>query len=115
MPTAGSNVVVVTGSNSLWLVRSTLRLGVGVGNELIISDGGRVDSVSSVVIGDDATVDPTLGKNRVLVTGSNSVLNAGATTNSITYIGRSSALNELIITNGAPVHSFRVIMGDRCR
>jgi len=90
-PTATNNSVVVTGSNSIWISRSSLNIGLaGVGNSLIITNGGTVVCNGGTIA--------TSG-NRVLVSDSDSVWS-----NSSSLI-INGVENSITVSNGGLLHS----------
>ncbi len=90
---SSSNSVLVTDSGSIWS-NSFLYVGVqGVGNNLVISNGGKVfDGFAN--IGGGAS--PRISSNSVVVTGTGSVWSNG----SDLYIGVYQAGNRVVVNNG---------------
>jgi len=67
-----NNSVEVTGSNSLWNVGGDLRVGrEGYGNQLVISDGGRVNAAGAIIVGQNTG---TASNNTIVITGPGSIL-----------------------------------------
>jgi len=93
--TGSNNTALVTGSNSLWSNSSSLTVGNGgVGNSLMISNGGVVNDQSGY-IGNSSTG----SNNTALVTGSNSLW---SNSSSLT-VGNGGSGNSLMITNGGRI------------
>jgi T5SS/PEP-CTERM-associated repeat protein len=92
-----SNKVVVTGTNSLWSNTQTLSVGAdGSFNQLIITNGGRVDNTfASVGLNADAI------SNSVTVTGTNSLWNSTG----VLRVGDSGPGSRLTIDNGGRVNN----------
>ncbi|MFZ4115133.1 MAG: autotransporter-associated beta strand repeat-containing protein [Chthoniobacterales bacterium] len=98
MNTCSNNLVLVTGTDSLWSNGGALNVGfIGGNNQLIISEGGEV-------IVDNNSADSFIGNgssnNTVLVTDTNSVWSNGGNL----YIGGAGVGNQLIISNGGTVY-----------
>ena len=93
--TASSNAVLVTGSGSACLVSSNLVVGSnGAFNVLRISDGGRVAN-------DQGFIGANSIRNTVWIADTNSVW----TNRSTLTLGNVRSQNQLVISNGAGVHS----------
>jgi T5SS/PEP-CTERM-associated repeat protein len=93
--TANGNLVLVSDSNSVWTTSGGLYVGLfGSGNQLTITNGGRVTSFGCTVGSADGA-----NNNAVTITGTGSVwTNAGDL-----YIGNSGAGNQLTIINSGQV------------
>lgn len=90
---SSNNVASVTGMGSVWSNRYNLIVGGdGVGNSLIISNGGQV-------VDGYGYVGFHYGSNSVLVTGAGSVWNNGT----FVYVGNTGSDNSLVISNGGLV------------
>jgi T5SS/PEP-CTERM-associated repeat protein len=92
-PGGTGNVVLVTGSGTLWTNSGLTVGGSGLLSQLLITEGGRVATASSFTIGSNAGS----SNNLVLVTGSNSLWKSGGVT---TYFGSSGSRNQLVVSNG---------------
>ena len=92
---SSNNLVVVTGTGSSWSNQFDLSVGLnGLGNQLVVSDGGVVQSEFGIV-GFNAGAN----NNAALVTGAGSVWS-----NSVDLIvGRSGAGNQLVVSDGGSV------------
>jgi T5SS/PEP-CTERM-associated repeat protein len=105
LPTSSNNYVLVSGANSVWS-NANMYLGYsGVGNALVISNAGRVENSQAFYIANDGTS----SSNRVLVTGTNSLLD---TPSSALFVGYSGAGNSLVISNGGRVANSTAYVGD---
>ena len=95
LPASSSNYVMAAGAGSVWS-NANLYLGYsGGGNTMVISNAGQVaDSLGTYV-----AYNATSSSNRVLVTGTNSVLNCA----SFLELGYAGANNSLVISNGGQV------------
>ena len=100
-PAAVSNKVVVSDANSLWSNSQTLTIGAGGSfNQLIVTNGGRVNSglgVQSSIVGNSSGA---IG-NTVLVTGANSLWNCGGQL----MLGVGGAGSRLTIEGGGRVNN----------
>jgi T5SS/PEP-CTERM-associated repeat protein len=95
--TAVNNSVLVTGTDSLWMISTPLRVGaLGSGNSLVISNGGKVENGGGII---GAT--PSASNNSVLVTGAES---RWVNTNNAT-VGALGSGNSLVISNGGVVQN----------
>ncbi len=94
------NVAVVTGAGSIWENRLELFVGLqGSGNQLLVSDGGTVASISGT-IGYGDSLDPSFGNNNLaLVTGAGSLW----TNSGHLYVGDFGSGNQLVVSNGGVV------------
>ena len=102
--TGSNNVVIVSGSGSQWTNSSTLAIGyVGPNNQVIITNGGRVDdSVGYVGFFGPNPYGYKGVSNTVVVTGSNSLWN----NTSALYFGLYGAgNNNLMISDGGQVNN----------
>ncbi|HUJ10484.1 MAG TPA: hypothetical protein VL171_10715 [Verrucomicrobiae bacterium] len=91
---ASNNLIMVQGTGSRLSGSATITIGAdGGGCSLVVSNGGRVDSVGAV-IGNQSTS----GSNEVVVTGSNSLWNNAG---SLTIAGGGG--NRFVISDGAQV------------
>jgi T5SS/PEP-CTERM-associated repeat protein len=115
--TASNNSVLVTGSNSVWTITnitnsalaSLIVGGNGSGNRLTIDDGATVNVTPSTnFLGTPISlwVGVDQGSNNsVLVSGSNSTLNAPGSIIVGAILGTSNEGNTLVITNGGRVNT----------
>ena len=95
LPPSSSNYVLVAGAGSAWS-NANLYLGFsGGGNTLVISNAGRV----AVGLGTFVANSATSSSNRVLVTGTNSILNCA----NFLELGYAGSGNSLVISNGGQV------------
>jgi T5SS/PEP-CTERM-associated repeat protein len=107
---SGSNVVLITGSGSLWsnlgsLPGTDLLVGGGgSGNQLIISNGGRVMGNNGGIVGNNAGASNNLAR----VTGSGSVW-SNAFNVRVGFLGTG---NRLLIEAGGSVHCDAGTVGD---
>jgi T5SS/PEP-CTERM-associated repeat protein len=102
-PGSDSNSVMVAGAGSVWTNYSNVYVGnFGVGNGLVISNGGQVNGFEGL-LGYDASS----SNNGALVTGAGSVW-SNATTMKVGYFGPG---NSLVISNGARVISSYGFLG----
>ncbi len=102
--TANSNLVVVSGTGSLWKNRDNLVVGwASYGNTLIVTNGGTVTNTGHGQIG----LNSPSCTNTVIVTGSNSVWGTAQTL----FLGASGYLNQLLVTNGGFVQSLYGFIG----
>jgi T5SS/PEP-CTERM-associated repeat protein len=93
--TSRNNRALVTGGGSVWNCADNLYVGLnGPGNNLVISNGGRVINTDGYV-----GSNPGSDNNRALVTGTNSVW----TNSADFYVGDFSVGNSLVISNGGRV------------
>ena len=91
--TSSSNSVLVTDSGSSWS-NSYLNVGVqGMGNSLVVSNGGQVLDGSALVGGGAV---PRISSNIVVVTGTGSIWNNGTDV----YVGGYLAGNRVVVNNG---------------
>ncbi len=82
----------LTGSNSLWTNRSSLRLGSsGSGNSLVISNGGRAFFILGLI-----SFFAESSNNTVQVTGTNSIMTSG----NAFYFGYYGSASSLLVSNG---------------
>ena len=82
----------LTGSNSLWTNRSSLRLGSsGSGNSLVISNGGRAFFTLGLI-----SFFAESSNNTVQVTGTNSIMTSG----NAFYFGYYGSASSLLVSNG---------------
>jgi fibronectin-binding autotransporter adhesin len=98
---AASNSVTVTDAGSRWLVGNTLYVGSNGGfNRLVINNGAKV---ISTFVGNSGILGQTTNSssNLALVTGAGSLW---SNVDPLT-IGFSGASNQLVVSNGARVHS----------
>ncbi len=95
--TSSNNLAVVTGAGSLWTNQAELYVGDGgVGNRLVVSDGGVVHNTTGTV-GNISGADSNL----VLVTGAGSLwTNSGSL-----RIGNDGAFNQLVVNAGGAVRA----------
>ena len=93
-PGSSNNLVVVTGSGSVWTNHQSLQVGGngGGGNRLIIEAGGKVGS-------DDSYIGPIEGYNEALVTGPGSLWSIRTDL----AVGLNPSNNRLVVSNGAAV------------
>ena len=97
--TSSRNLVIVTGTNSLWTNAGDIAVGFdGSGNKLIISDGGAVyggtDGVGGIIGADGLSLN-----NSVVVTGAGSIWS-----NSLDlFVGFAGQGNNMVISNGGTV------------
>ena len=95
LPASNSNYVMVAGAGSVWS-NANLYLGYsGGGNPMVITNAGYVANSLGTYIAYNATS----SSNRVLVTGTNSVLNCA----NFLELGYAGANNSLVISNGGQV------------
>ncbi len=92
---SSNNVVTVTGSGSSWTNRSELYMGyAGSGNEMIVSNGGRVFSGANSFIGNNGGANSNL----VIVSG------AGSQWEALDCLaGNNGSFNRLLVENGGVV------------
>jgi T5SS/PEP-CTERM-associated repeat protein len=88
-----SNVVVVTGSGSVWYSLGSLTIGWGIGNRLLITDGGKVNHCAHGLLGYKGS------DNVVTVNGIGSIWS-----NRDVQVGVGGAGNQLVITNSGTVY-----------
>jgi T5SS/PEP-CTERM-associated repeat protein len=101
---ATSNSVLVAGTGSVWRISASLYVGnSGGGNDLVISNGGRVASGVYSYVGYNSST------NSVLVSGPGSLWNSSMYT--YLYLGYSGAGNSLVISNGGAVLSDQGTIG----
>jgi len=94
---SANNTVLVTGSGSRWAV-GELRVGrSGIGNSLVISNGGTVAGANTNHIGRN----PSSANNSVLVTGAGSMWTISNQLN----VGTLGSGNSLVISNGGRVQN----------
>jgi T5SS/PEP-CTERM-associated repeat protein len=104
LPASSNNYALVTGAGSVWS-NANLYLGAsGIGNVLVISNAGRVENSQNAYIANDSAS----SSNRLLVTGTNSVLD---TTSSL-FVGNSGVSNGLVISNGGCVANATGYLGN---
>lgn len=106
-----NNRVVVTSPNSRWDMISLLVVGYGGGgNQLAITNSGRVGSQNDCIIGGgfEAGFETLASNNTVVVTGSGSTL----TNDGYLYVGYNSSGNQLTITNGGRATNADSSIGD---
>lgn len=97
-----SNLVVVSGGGSLWTNSTSLEIGDGAtGNQLVISNGGKVVSGS-------CTVGPAATGNQLLITETNSLLQVRT---DLRVGDSASSRNALVIGNGASVLANQALIG----
>jgi T5SS/PEP-CTERM-associated repeat protein len=97
---SSGNRAAVTGTGSVWSNSSTIRVGgYGANNSLVVSDGGKLTSVSGYL----GYYSSTSSNNNVTVTGSGSVW-SNYDTLSVGYLGNGSSL---VISRGGKVVSGR--------
>ena len=97
---ANNNSAVVTGTGSVWSINGEFSVGgVGVGNSLIITNGGMVVCSGNSCIGGDSTTSSGATNNSVIVTGPGSVWSNSGTL----MVGDLSSGNNLTIANGGKV------------
>ena len=95
LPASNSNYVMVAGAGSMWS-NANLYFGFsGGGNRMVITNGGYVANSLGTYIAYNAAS----SSNRVLVTGTNSVLNCA----NFLELGYAGANNSLVASNGAQV------------
>ena len=95
LPASSSNYVMAAGAGSVWS-NANLYLGYsGGGNTLVLTNGGSVGNSLGTYVAYNATS----SSNRVLVTGTNSVLNCAG----FLELGYAGANNSLVISNGGQV------------
>jgi T5SS/PEP-CTERM-associated repeat protein len=100
---SSSNVVLVTGANSVWTNAANVYLGFhGSGNSLTISNGATVDTYQLFI-----ACDTSSSNNTVIVTGSNSTLNASGS-----FIGETGGNNSMIVSNHGSVIGDITFIGD---
>ncbi len=94
---SSNDIVTVTGSNSVWNITETLKVGdVGAGNLLLISDGGAVYDRDGLL-----GVEPqAVGSNTVIVSGAGSVWSNRA----YLSIGNNASGDRIIITDGGALY-----------
>jgi len=109
-----SNSVVVSGPGSLWNATSDIIVGFdGVGNSLVITNGGRVNSLNA----DIGSYHPqaSSGSNNIaIVTGAGSVWSNSATGGGGVaglHVGTRGRDNQLIISDGGRVDAFAALVG----
>jgi len=105
---SSNNVVLVTGTGSVWSNSSDLYIGTsGAGNQLTVSNGARVHNSQDAYIGylSDSS------NNAVLVTGSGSVWKSGDNNWNVLYVGYYGAGNQLTVSNGARVFDYEGWIG----
>jgi len=105
--TATSNRVLITGAASQWNSSGGFSIGIqGSGNQLVLSNGGTmfVDETDAAtgdghgIVGSESAA----GNNLLVVTDSGSSwTNIGDL-----YVGLSGAGNQLVVSNGAAIHTF---------
>jgi T5SS/PEP-CTERM-associated repeat protein len=96
-----NNVALVTGSGSTWSAGGQVSVGQsGVGNQLIVSDGGQV-------LSGDGRIGSAGANNQVLVTGAGSHW----TNQTDFYVGVGGAGNRLLIENGGQLSDGTGIIG----
>ncbi len=101
---SSNNAVAVTGSDSSWSNRSDLYVGsFGVGNSLMVSNGGRVENSNGYIGGNVTSL-----SNVVTVTGADSVW----TNRDNLYVGNFGAGNTVTISNGAKLHNQDGLIGN---
>jgi len=112
-PTGNSNTVVVTGTGSVWNNSSDLTVGFsGIGNQLIITNGGDVISFNGEIGGDPSTGGANGSRSTVIVTGTGSTWSNTVTSgNAGLFVGSRGGNNQLIISDGGRVDSFHMFMG----
>ena len=106
--TSSNNLVLVTGTNSVWTNAGDIAVGFdGSGNSLVISNGGAVLGGTNGV-GGIIGADIPSSNNAVLVTGSNSTWS-----NSLDlYVGFAGNNNSLTISNSAVVRDANGFIGN---
>src|SRR6185436_2238376 len=108
---ASNNVVIVTGTGSLWTNSLTggnngLTVGSsGASNRLVVTDGARVDSYNFFV-------GFSSDNNSALITGNGSLYNAAISNAAALEIGVGGRNNSMVITNGAHVNSIDAYIGN---
>ena len=103
-PGANNNAVLVTGSNSTWIVTGQLFVGEGGTNASVtVANGGRFSTPITNTIN---YIGSPSSHNRVLVTGSGSLWTNG----SLLFIGSSGFDNSLTVTNGGTMISSRAVI-----
>ena len=95
LPASSSNYVMVAGAGSVWS-NANLYLGFsGSGNTMVITNAGHVANSQGTYVAYNATS----SSNRVLVTGTNSVLEL----RQFSELGYAGSGNSLVISNGGQV------------
>jgi fibronectin-binding autotransporter adhesin len=102
--TSSNNVAAVTGAGSLWTNVGFFYVGYsGWGNQLVVTNGGRVQSAAFNYLG----YNPSSSNNVAVVTGAGS----GWTNVGDLYVGYFGSGNQLALTNGAVVSSGKGYIG----
>jgi fibronectin-binding autotransporter adhesin len=101
---SSNNVVIVTGSGSVWSNANQLNLGGrGGNNQLVVSNGALVHSVGAFLGGNTASG----GTNEAVITGPGSFWRS---TGSL-FVGTSTSGNRLVVTNGGWIRNSTASIG----
>jgi len=101
---ANSNSVTVTGSGSVWSNAGALNIGdVGSGNRLVITNGGRMESLAAAVGETSAS-----SNNEAVVSGPNT----SWSDHNFLSVGYGGAGNRLTVSDGGVVRSVNGSIGD---
>ena len=103
---ATNNEVVVTGGNSVWSNRLNLTVGqLASGNQLVVGNGGTAVTVGNGAVG----LGSGANSNAAFLTDAGSRWLMGGDL----FVGRTGAVNRLIVGNGALVGNVNGTLGDR--
>jgi T5SS/PEP-CTERM-associated repeat protein len=98
-----NSAVTVIGAGSLWTNGTELRVGEsGVGNTLLIANGGRVENTTGII-----GLNAAAASNQVTVRGNNSLWNNSAGL----VVGDAGSFNSLLLTNGGKVVNTLGVIG----
>jgi T5SS/PEP-CTERM-associated repeat protein len=101
--TSSNNMVVVSGTSSLWTNSGSVYVGyTAAANELIITNGGVVFSPDSYL-----GYNSSASNNMALVSGTGSVWSNGGDL----VVGNSGTGNQLILTNGGALFASNLVLG----
>jgi autotransporter-associated beta strand protein/T5SS/PEP-CTERM-associated repeat protein len=102
---ASNNLVVVTGTNTLWINRSNLFVGgAGIGNQLIITNAASVTVGGSLIVGSTTNSSgnlATLGHGTLTVTNSAGAASLDVRRGTFVFNGGTLTADALLLTNGA--------------
>ncbi|HXI84802.1 MAG TPA: hypothetical protein VNL17_12020 [Verrucomicrobiae bacterium] len=97
---ASNNMMTITGDGSVWTNQISFQIGAGVGNQLIITNGGKFVNFAFVsTVGGNPAAN---GNNVITVTGTNSVW----TDYSYFWLGYFGGSNQLIVADGATLNGY---------
>jgi T5SS/PEP-CTERM-associated repeat protein len=105
---SSNNLVVVTGTNSLWQTSSILGIGeqANAGNSLIISNGGEVLNLGTIT---RMGLNTNGNNNSLIVDGAGSQM---VFTNNSMVVGNFGLSNNMTLKNGGLINGGAVIVGD---